>query len=59
MIGESDGRSTILGAPAAEVVDPAGAVEQRVLRMDVKMNELAQPIQTLNKRYLNFYRCLT
>ena len=59
VIGERDGGGTVFGAPATEFVDPTGAVKQGILGMDVEMNERTQPIQTLNTRCLNFYRCLT
>ena len=59
MIGQGYGGSAVIRAPAAEIVDPAGPIEQGVFRVNVEMNELTQPIQTLNTSYLNFYRCLT
>ncbi len=59
MVGKSDRRGAVLGATAAEIVDPTGTVEQGIFRVNVEMNELTQPIQTLNTSYLNFYRCLT
>jgi len=59
VIGQGDGGSTVLGAPSAEIVDPTGAVKQGIFRVDVEMDELTQPIQILNTRYLNFYTCLT
>ncbi len=59
MIGQGDGGGAVIRATAAEIVDSAGPVEQGVFRVNVEMNELTQPIQTLNTSYLNFYRCLT
>ena len=40
MIGQRDGRRSVLGRSAAKAIDPAGAVEQRILRVDVQMDEL-------------------
>ena len=42
VVGQGHGRSTSIGSFPAQAVDPAGPVEQRVLRMDVKMDELFQ-----------------
>jgi peptide/nickel transport system substrate-binding protein len=40
MVGERDCACAKLGRSATEAVDPAGAVEKRILRMDVEVNEL-------------------
>jgi len=40
VIGQRDRRRAVFGGAAAEPVDPAGPVEQRVLRVNVEMDEL-------------------
>ncbi len=43
MVGERDGGSPVFGCAAAEPVDPAGPVQQRILRVYVEVNEVFQP----------------
>lgn len=42
MVGERDPRGTELGRTAAQAVDSAGSVQERVFRVNVKMDELIQ-----------------
>jgi hypothetical protein len=42
VIGERDARGTVIGSAAAETVDSASPVEERILRVNVKMDETIQ-----------------
>ena len=42
MVGQCYAWGSVLGGSAAEPIDPAGAVQQRVFRMNVKVDELIQ-----------------
>ena len=42
MVGEGDGRRPVFSRPADEAVDSASAVEKRVLRVNVEMDEFRQ-----------------
>jgi hypothetical protein len=39
VIGERDPRDAVIGGPAAERIDPASAVEERVLAVNVEVDE--------------------
>ena len=47
MVGQSDGGCPVFGGPAAEPVDAAGPVQQRILGVNVKMDELFQFLKSL------------
>ena len=45
MVGERDGRHLQLGRPRRQLRDPAGPVQDRVLGVDVEVNELGHARQ--------------
>jgi hypothetical protein len=41
VVGQRDGRAAVFRRPPAQAVNAAGAIQERVLTVNVEMNELA------------------